>query len=429
MYPKNSIKIAAESLGISKLREDDAAKFMRNAKRTKLLVSDVNSALKVRNLQPIYGYDLGAEIKYRGVSAPLEDIFYEEEEEVDLSDIFNEPAPTPPQPVIYSAHWLAIEGVQPSIPQNPSYEQLDLTTPLTVEQPKDKQISISSTSNTAILVKHVLSKEHQLYFECVKESMFSTDNIIQNAALECVATDAGIHQLVPYFIQLVNDTIIQNGPNLPLLKVSVSLVKALLVNPHFYIEPYMHQILPSLLTCLLGKNLCYDYKEDHWTLRDNVAGLVDIINKTYSKSYHSLLQRLARTFTRTFLDPSKPLESHYGAIKGLFTLGSEAIRVLVIPNLKVYSSLLETELESTNPAIKLAAKKCSDLLVISLNKFIISVVKTQPKTNNQDTDIRQDSIEKLNSDLNLTFGEMIADSLIKSPNMENWFKFFAESDR
>lgn len=43
-----------------------------------------------------------------------------EDEELDLEEIVNGPLPPVPLDVTYTAHWLAIDGVQPAIIQNPS---------------------------------------------------------------------------------------------------------------------------------------------------------------------------------------------------------------------------------------------------------------------------------------------------------------------
>lgn len=48
------------------------------------------------------------------------DLYYAEDDEVDCSELINMPLPPIPLEVSYTAHWLAIEGVQPAIPQNPS---------------------------------------------------------------------------------------------------------------------------------------------------------------------------------------------------------------------------------------------------------------------------------------------------------------------
>ncbi|PVZ98363.1 hypothetical protein BB558_002420 [Smittium angustum] len=432
--------VAAESLGISKLKDDvssalsqdieyriiqiveDAKKFMRHSKRNKLLVSDINNALKVRNLEPVYGYELGSKVQYSSVSTAFEDIYYEEEEEIDLSTIINEPLPKIPPKVTYTTHWLAIEGVQPNIPQNPTSSEADdvKKQPLTTSAPETNNVFQNQTSSgTAPLVKHVLSKEHQLYFECVKDSLLSSEKSIQAAAYECVSTDSGIHQLVPYFVQLVSDLIIQNGSDLNTLNISMRLARALLLNDHLYIEPYIHQLLPSLMTCLLGKNLCNDYTENHWSLRDTAASLIGLLCTTYGQSYHTLMQRLSRTFIRSVLDPSLPLETHYGAIKGLYTLGPEAFRVLMIPNIKAYSTIPESELLSKNPGVVLAAEKVLMLLAQCLQEYA-KFLKEKQLAGSQNE--HQDLIDSgnLESKLSEAYGDKISSLLLSNTEFKPW---------
>ena len=46
-------------------------------------------------------------------------LYFIQDKEVDLMDLINAPLPPCPVDVTYMAHWLAIEGVQPAIPENP----------------------------------------------------------------------------------------------------------------------------------------------------------------------------------------------------------------------------------------------------------------------------------------------------------------------
>lgn len=41
--------------------------------------------------------------------------------------------------------------------------------------------------------------------------------------------------------------------------------------------------------------------------------------------YHNLQPRVTKTFLHSFLDPTKALTQHYGAIKGIAALGSRMV--------------------------------------------------------------------------------------------------------
>lgn len=106
--------------------------------------------------------------------------------------------------------------------------------------------------------------------------------------------------------------------------------------------------MPTVLTCVVGKRLGESPQDDHWALRSTATDIILSICSKYGSSYHTLQPRVTRTLLRAFLDPEKPLTTHYGAILGLTRLGNEVFKALVVPNLKTYSSLIEPELEDEN---------------------------------------------------------------------------------
>ena len=49
------------------------------------------------------------------------------------------------------------------------------------------------------------------------------------------------------------------------------LLAAMLRSFSLVLEPYLHQIMPAVLTCLVGKRLCANPLENHWALRHQVG--------------------------------------------------------------------------------------------------------------------------------------------------------------
>ena len=100
---------------------------MRHSKRRKLNTEDINHALKLRNLEPLYGYGVSSEVGGEPLfrrAAGTQDVFYLPDTVVNLTDLITKPRlPTLPTDVSWRAHWLAVEGVQPAIPENPSVGQ------------------------------------------------------------------------------------------------------------------------------------------------------------------------------------------------------------------------------------------------------------------------------------------------------------------
>lgn len=207
---------------------------------------------------------------------------------------------------------------------------------------------MSGNDNISVkpLVKHVLSKELQLYFERICSAILDENNDeYRSAAFASIRTDPGLHQLVPYFIHFVAEKVTHNMKSLFILNQMLHLLAALLENPSLYVAPYVASIVPSVLTCLIGKHLgttTTDGPTAHFALRDFAASLLSSIARKHGRSAATLKPRIARSCLKAFLDSHKPFGTHYGAVLGLQSIaGSAGIRTLILPNLKAYDLVLK----------------------------------------------------------------------------------------
>lgn len=57
------------------------------------------------------------------------------------------------------------------------------------------------------LVKHVLSKELQMYYERITSAVLSQDEVLRATGISSLQNDPGLHQLLPYFVQLVAEKV------------------------------------------------------------------------------------------------------------------------------------------------------------------------------------------------------------------------------
>ncbi|CAO3660736.1 unnamed protein product [Rhizopus stolonifer] len=422
VFPKDTIKNIGESLGISNLKDEtttalaqdveyriheliqEATKFMRHSKRTKLTVDDINSALRVKNVEPLYGYMNGDTPKFRKTTLNSADIYFDEDEEIDFDAVLNKPLPKIPLDVTFTAHWLAIEGVQPAIPQNPTPN--DAKAELLSKRNKTLASSNGITTdqvNVKPLVKHVLSKELQMYFERITEAILSENEKLQSQAFESLRLDPGLHQLLPYFVQHIHKKVAQNHKNMDILEAMLSMAYALLNNKHLFIEPYLHQLIPPLLSCLVGKTICDNpQQQDHWSTRHRAANLIAYICDRFGKSYHTLQPRITKTLLRAFLDPGRPLTTQYGAIIGLDKIGTEVTRVLVVPNIKFYTeNSLNYSLNSTNPLRVEEANRCKEALVNMLKH----ITKQEDSGESMEGDIQEKDRNNLIEFIGGTIGE------------------------
>ena len=56
-------------------------------------------------------------------------------------------------------------------------------------------------------VKHVLSKEQQLYYEYVTSAMRGSDATLKTAVFKSLREDDGLYQLLPYFTQFIAEEV------------------------------------------------------------------------------------------------------------------------------------------------------------------------------------------------------------------------------
>lgn len=413
---------------------ENANKLKKFSKRSKLTHDDIQKSMELLNLEPLFGYGhynnkssqaVGSEIlgkfkkmdtnsdnKNSNISEEYNNRFYIDEEEVDFDKLINEPLPEAPRITTFTSHWLAVEGVQPNIAQNPNiHEDIRLKySPLvrgsivtsinentlvlsnendqkdddanndnndndlekennadTNQNTKSTNQNKSINSNVKIdgkdveiklRVKHVISKELQIYFEKITKTLLEPSEeyndlqkeSIKQAALQSLSSDKGIHQLLPYFIAFINEQITYNLHDLEKLTTLLEMVFSILVNKDFSLEPYYNSLMPCILTLLLAKNIGQLEEKFSENNEDAIAqqdALLDkslairnfssqvlahiLSNKDLNKSSiieKTIKPKIIRTILKTFLDKNRSMGTYYGCFKILITMGSNNSEII-----------------------------------------------------------------------------------------------------
>ena len=118
--PEN-VRDVAESVGIGALNDEvldalvsdvefrlwiileEAMKSMRHSKRNILTTQDVALALRVMDIEPLYGYESTRPLRFGEASiGPGQPLFYVEDEEVDLEKLINTPLPKVPREIAFT---------------------------------------------------------------------------------------------------------------------------------------------------------------------------------------------------------------------------------------------------------------------------------------------------------------------------------------
>lgn len=89
-------------------------------------------------------------------------------------------------------------------------------------------------------VKHVLSKELQLYFEKVCSAFLDeTSEEYRTSAYASLRDDPGLHQLVPYFVQFIAEKVTHSLKDIFVLTQVMHMAEALVQNASLYVDPYV----------------------------------------------------------------------------------------------------------------------------------------------------------------------------------------------
>ncbi|KAF3941024.1 hypothetical protein ABW19_dt0201664 [Dactylella cylindrospora] len=435
-----SIRDVAEANGVANLTEEVAQMltseteyrlkqlltvaviYMRQACRTVLFASDISAAARALDLDPPLGYQSKEPLRWGeatlGAGQPL---FYIEDEEVDFEKIINAPLPKVPREVTITAHWTAIEGVQPLIPMNPSPSEAR-TNELA---PKGATIthSLGAVGNpdaTTVkpLTKHIVAIEHQMYFDRVTSAITNPDNEkLRQSAATSLEMESGTHQLLPYFVQYINEHVTHElKTDAFLMQCMMDITAALLRNENLFVDPYVASLVPPVITCMLARQIGPDANNQlpTYPLRDYAASIIGHICKRFGESSHNLKGRLARTFLKNFMDNTKPYATLYGAILGLSNMGVlESIRILILPNVKTFEEFIRDEINGDGPK-KGEALACLKAIVGALKKLREENIELL-MTGGSSMDLDE---ETMRSKLSEKIGNLAATEVIKLGDME-----------
>lgn len=126
----------------------------------------------------------------------------------------------------------------------------------------------------------------------------------------------------------------------------MELTEAIIANSNLFLEPYASALSAPVLTCLMSRKLGgaedeMDSVLEQYKLRELAASLLGTIARKYSRGNAQLRPKLTRTCLKFFLDPTRSPAVLYGAAKGLAEVGGpEAVRVLMMPNLKAFDAAI-----------------------------------------------------------------------------------------
>jgi hypothetical protein len=93
--------------------------------------------------------------------------------------------------------------------------------------------------------------------------------------------DNGLQILIPYLSRFLCLQVKKNLKNRNILMITISAIKCLVLNPYIVLDTHMEQLMPAILTTILGPKLYTNPMEDHWALRSLSAEVSLILNTIF----------------------------------------------------------------------------------------------------------------------------------------------------
>ncbi|KAK1402449.1 Transcription initiation factor TFIID subunit 6 [Heracleum sosnowskyi] len=110
-------------------------------RRTTLTTYNIDSAFKLRNVEPLYGFASGDPLRFRRALGH-KDLFY-----IDFKDAIEAPLLKALLDASIVCHWLEIEGVQPAIPENAPVEVITAPQETKKSEGKESELPVDIVTN------------------------------------------------------------------------------------------------------------------------------------------------------------------------------------------------------------------------------------------------------------------------------------------
>ena len=236
--------------------------------RRRLHADDINMALQWRGSEKIYATGIVG-------GSPFVNLSSRDDKKVILEDYLkSEIKVRPPQEVGLTLHWLAVDGIQPNIPQNPA----GVGNTGTVKTNKRKQPAVHRAEDeeednafggdgvqVTQLLPRLLSEELRLYFSRITGAVerggaTPVTRQQQDKALSSLTRDAGLQELIPFMINYVTKNLYKHLGSPEHCRTLIRMAQALLANPHIHLELYVSKGNEvHLIPCYLRSNGCVLY--------------------------------------------------------------------------------------------------------------------------------------------------------------------------
>ncbi|CAH8663628.1 unnamed protein product [Schistosoma guineensis] len=409
---------------IARLLIHEVLRVMEQSRRGVPQASDIDLASVLIGLESPFGTTTANFLPIRtggrtASSGPGGKVFFiRPDKEIDVKALLlREPAG-----VVYDvslvAHWLSVNGKQPTSPQNPppdflarmallnnsfgshnkqnkrpiSHKKDDDINSSVEKHPKigihssnrDKLDLLSGSHPRKVLAvsverrSHEISQEVMIYFRELTEACVGANETRRHEALDNATLDPGLQPILPHLMTFITEGVRINvtNHNLAILIYLMRLVKALIDNPHISLEPYLHLLVPTVITCVLNRQLCAKpITDNHWALRDFAAKQLVTLCNRHNTSSNELYGRVTRELSRALCNWIDGGSTSNSSTETCMKLSNPNVPIIVKSELSKYTD------DEKSDETKLC-KYESDHLTNSLTNTTLTTITTTTSHNN-----------------------------------------------
>uniref|UniRef100_A0A5S6Q0P2 Signal peptidase complex subunit 2 n=1 Tax=Trichuris muris TaxID=70415 RepID=A0A5S6Q0P2_TRIMR len=346
--------------------------FMQNGKKQGMTCADINHALRLKGQELPTEFQCPSFCPFRVAICERQPSIISEDAVVDFDAIIESPPPTAESYKI-KGHWLAIEGVQPLIPENPAPDNIELCpavkfADLEKNSPQEKELCLQRG-----VILHKLGTGEQLYFNDLTESCIGKDESMRCEALQNIASLKGVESLLPRLSVFIKEGVVCSiaETNIIQLTYLMRMVNALNSNLQVNMERFLHDILPAVMTCILSRKLCLKTETSkQWGLRQYAGNLLIQLCRRYNSSTYCLQYRVTDFLAERWLDENASMAMAFGALYTIGNMGHDAIRNVILPHLPAFGEKVRLALSYADEAERAGAEQVRRCLLQVLSKYV-----------------------------------------------------------
>ncbi|PAV69834.1 hypothetical protein WR25_26076 isoform B [Diploscapter pachys] len=271
-----------------------------HGRRIQLTAEDVEAALRERNLQSPIGFTNKYTISQRCLTMPSgEELYVNVDQEIAVPQLADAQHIKYPVCSYVKAHWLVLEGKMPGIPENVRANE-----PEAEEEEEEEHLNLDPNNPKAAAA--IAARRETAGGQLGAAVAF-------RAATKGLKTKELIVVKPPIIesLSVVRCNVVHHC--LSMLIYLMRMIRSISQNKSIKLQPYLHELLPCIMTCMMAKQLCVRPDTDnHWALRDYAAKTLSIVVKEHGVTH--LRERIFRSGWQVLCDRKSSPASIYGSL-------------------------------------------------------------------------------------------------------------------